>query len=79
MPSHLKTISPVESGGIAGGMLLHVKTGLKILGKKYIKEHMFFKFATDDSCNNIYGSDENAAKAVLCCYMRQLAYIVGRA
>lgn len=26
---------------------------------------MFFKFATDDSCDNIYGNDENAAKAVI--------------
>jgi hypothetical protein len=48
LANHLKTIKPIDVGGVAGG-------------EKYIVAGIFFKFSKD--FHNIYGSDEMAMKA----------------
>ena len=50
VPAKEKSIPPVDVGGIAGG-------------SKFIYGGIFFKFARDE--NNLFGSDDNAAKAAL--------------
>lgn len=47
LPTHMKTITPVTVGGVAGG-------------EKYIVHNILFKFALDH--NGIFGSDEAAGK-----------------
>ena len=48
--SHLKTIKPADTAGIAGG-------------EKFIVHSILFKFATREGCGNLYPNDELAMKA----------------
>lgn len=47
-PNTIRTIPPIDAGGLAGGL-------------KYLKDGIFFKFAVDNL--GIYSGDHNAMKA----------------
>lgn len=60
VPPHLKTIRPLQVGGVAGG-------------EKYIHDNIFLKFAID--MHGIYGGDEWSRKAASLELLGQDAYL----